>query len=163
MPGNPDRKIQKIERKIIILKRVFIVGIILIVISFCCMAALMYRISQLQNELNEMDRESDEITIEEHLQRLDESNRELDTFWFYNIISMSFFWAGITLQTVGYRYKKFNKLRKSYLRQSEGGTKLSFIVEEKLLIFKFPSTFFLHNTSPISERLLPSIVSISSL
>jgi len=126
-----DREIQKIENKIRIFKRIYILGIILTIIFFCCMAVFMFRINQLRDELNELDRESDEITIEEHRQRLDEINQELDRFWIYNFIIMMLMFIGGTLFTIGNRYKKFQELRESYIGQSEIGTKLSFIVDSK--------------------------------
>jgi len=94
------------------------------------MAALMYHINTLQNELDELGSESDEMTISEREQRLDEINHEMDSLWVINIVSISLFWIGITLSIFGKRYKKFRELQKSYLDPPKTRTKLSFIVEE---------------------------------
>lgn len=130
MNDTPDRNVQKLERQITILKRILLLGIIIVIIGFSIMIALLYRLDQLQNELDELGPESDEIPLSEQQRRLKELDNEIASSWLYNIISTIFIMAGFTLISIGNRYKKLEKLLKSYLDSSEEGKKLSFIVEE---------------------------------
>ena len=100
-----DKEIQKLENKINMFKRIHIVGLILIIISFCCMGLLVLRINQF--------------------------GLEMDTFWIYNTIVMFISLSGITLMSIGNRYRRFKIMREEYLIQSEERTKLSFKVDSK--------------------------------
>jgi hypothetical protein len=110
---------QYIERNITVLKRLFIIGIILMIISFCCMAVLMYRLHQLQNELDDLkntlrEKPVSETTTEylkEHAQKVSEIDQERDIIWIIMFIVMAVWFFGFTLFTIGYKYKRFLKLK----------------------------------------------------
>ncbi|UCE73069.1 MAG: hypothetical protein JSV56_08490 [Methanomassiliicoccales archaeon] len=121
---------QGIDRKVSALKRLFTIGIILMIISFCCMTVLMYRLIQLQNELDDLDqalheKPTSEVTTEylnKHSQQIDEIDQELDIIWILLFIVMAFWFFGFTLFTIGYRYKRFLKLKEEIINQPETDT-----------------------------------------
>jgi hypothetical protein len=63
--------------------------------------------------------------------RINQSGLDMDTFWIYNTIFMFVSLSGITLMSIGNRYRRFKILKEEYLIQSEEVTKLSLKVDSK--------------------------------
>jgi hypothetical protein len=123
MKDNPDKELQRIQRKTSILKRIFIISIIISIIGLCGFVAIMVRTNQLQEELDNLDREMDEkpfseLTeeyLQEHEQRVDEINRELDWIWIYFLISGSLLFGGTLISITVFNHRKnFLKLIETY-------------------------------------------------
>ncbi len=111
-----NKGIQNIEKKIRILRRIFIIGIILIIIGFCGTIGTMVRIIQIVKETDEIE------NLQERYQRQIENERELDALWVYDCFFFSLTCVGGFCVIIGNHYKKFSELREAYRNQLEVDT-----------------------------------------
>ena len=109
-----EREIQKIEKKISNLKLIFIIGIIICIIGLVGLIITIFRTTQIQQELDQLDRELDEkpfseLTEEyrqEHEQRIDDMNQELNTIMIYNFIFGTLLFVGPLMSITTFNHKR---------------------------------------------------------